>query len=371
MNDKKRRIKMIAMVVGLYGVLTACVTWQSFVREIKGTPEPNRGIEARHDIHAAEGLDCSDCHDSASGERMTFPTHETCSVCHDIPENSITDYTTFSEEVSCQMCHTRADYTVAPRIQLVTSEIKFDHEVHVAAETSCTECHENPDRQEFDYGDLMATCMACHENADHQFAGVAQTAVSASEFTSNDCAVCHNELTKDTIPEHRHGERIAHDSSSAWLKLHGQESYVDAAYCAQCHVEQEDCTTCHRLMKPANHTLAWNRKLHGAHAGWDSQSCSVCHEEDSCMKCHKETQPRSHRASFASPRNNHCVECHVPAETSCTICHETIEHRSAPRSPHDEGGGFPGNCAECHPGGLAGTAPHRINVTADCRTCHQ
>lgn len=371
MDRQKRRFKMFAATGALYALLTACATWQNFIHDIKSSALPNRGVVANHDLHAAQGLECSDCHHVSADERMSFVGHDTCAVCHDIPENSLKNPLTFVDDVSCQMCHTRDDYSVIPRQQFITEEIIFDHQVHVTAEVSCTQCHSNPDRPLERTDSLMAQCMDCHQRTTHTFSSVAQSALVAQNFYSNQCAVCHRELTKDTIPQFRHGQRIAHDSPQAWKHLHGQESYVDSAYCAQCHTEQEDCTTCHRIMKPDNHTLAWNRRLHGAHAAWDSQSCSVCHEEDSCIKCHKHTQPVSHRTSFAAPRNNHCVQCHFPPENGCMICHDSIEHRTTPRTPHGAAGGFAGDCALCHPGGVPGAVPHRNNLSADCRICHR
>lgn len=370
MNQNRRRFKLIAGVGALYVLVTACATWQAIVRDIKGKPAPNRGVYVNHDLHASEGMECSDCHDMYAGERMSLADHDTCTICHEIPEDSLLDASKYVQDVSCDMCHTRDDFSVVPTNQLITDEIIFDHELHTTAEVSCAECHGEPDYPMHTNTSLMTACMDCHEQTEHRFAGVAQSSVDASSYQANDCTVCHRELTEDTIPQYRHGQRIAHDSPQAWKKLHGQESVVDPAYCAQCHVEEEDCMTCHRTTKPDSHTLAWNRKLHGAHAVWDSQSCSVCHEEDSCIKCHKHTQPRSHRANFAAPRNNHCVQCHVPADTSCTVCHESIEHLGSPPSPHNDGG-FTGNCSECHPGGIAGTPPHRTNLTISCRSCHR
>ncbi|MFP6583623.1 MAG: cytochrome c3 family protein [Candidatus Hydrogenedentota bacterium] len=373
MSDKRRRLKVFATAGVLYSLLTACATWQSFVREVKRAPEPNRGVIANHDIHAADGLDCSDCHTVSTGERVSIVDHDICSVCHDIPDNSLTSPLTYVDDVSCKMCHTRDDYSITPRRNFITDEIRFDHQVHVTAKVSCTECHESPDRPRTYDDMLMTQCMNCHEQTSHAFSSIAKTTAKAEDFHGNECTVCHRELTKETIPEYRHGQRIAHDSTLAWKKLHGHESYVDATYCAQCHVEEEDCMTCHRIMKPDNHTLAWNRRLHGVHAGWDSQSCSVCHEEDSCMKCHSHTEPVSHTGNFGAPRNNHCVQCHFPAETEigCAVCHESIDHRSAPTTPHDDDLNFPGNCALCHPGGIPGAVPHRNNLSTDCRTCHQ
>jgi hypothetical protein len=370
MNQKQRRLRTFITVAGLYTLLTACATWQSLVREIKGEPVPNRGILVNHELHAAEGLDCSDCHEMSAGQRMSFVDHDTCSVCHEFPEVDLADASRFVDEVSCKKCHTRDDFSAAPQQQFIADEIKFDHQVHATAEVSCATCHEEPDRPRHYSDGLMAECMDCHQQPSYTFASLAETTIEAAGFSANECSVCHRELTKDTIPKFRHGQRIAHDSAQAWTRLHGQESYLDATYCATCHVEEEDCMTCHRVMKPDNHTLAWNQRLHGAHAQWNSQSCAACHEEDSCAECHQHTEPRSHRAGFGTPSNNHCVQCHFPVESSCAVCHESVEHRTAPRTPHDADGGEPGNCALCHPGGVAGAAPHRFNASVSCLACH-
>ena len=370
-TQQKRRWPKIAAIVALYGLVSACTTWQSIVREVANNPEPNRGVRVNHALHAQEGLDCSDCHEVSEGARVSFVNHETCAMCHDIPEVDYADTSRFIEDVSCKMCHVRDDFSIEPRLQLVSDEVKFDHQVHLNAEVSCADCHENPDKPRHFSDNLMNECMTCHAKADHVFASVAQTAIEADAFTSNECSVCHRELTQDTIPMFRSGRRIAHDDEQAWLRIHGHEAWADQTYCATCHVEQEDCTTCHNVMKPQNHTVAWKDRLHGFHAQMDSQSCSVCHEETSCMDCHMHTEPRSHRGGFAAPRNNHCVQCHVPVEDGCAVCHENIDHATAPRTPHDAEGGNPGNCAQCHPGGIPGRPPHHVNVTISCLACHQ
>lgn len=368
----KHKYQMITAVVAVYTLLTACSTWRHVLIPEKFAPAPNRGILVNHELHVNEGLDCTDCHEVIAGERVSFFDHETCMLCHEIPENSIAEPVKFKQDNSCRMCHTRADYSVLPDRQLITDEMKFDHEIHLLAEVDCTTCHQLPDKPMPNTGVLMAQCMECHQQTEYEYSGVAQTNLTADVFKANDCSVCHKELSKETIPTHRHGRRIAHDKTGVWKKAHGVEAALDMSYCSQCHTdEQDDCMKCHRVSKPTNHTAAWNRKQHGLHAQMNSQSCSVCHEEDSCVKCHKNTAPRSHRASFSAPRNNHCASCHVPAESSCTICHESIEHRSAIRTPHDAGGGYTGNCAQCHPGGISGAAPHQINTTIGCLACHE
>ena len=359
MKRYSSQVKVAATVAMLYAVLVACSTLREMTRAT-----PNRGILVNHELHAQEGLDCTDCHEFAPNQRASFAGHETCSICHEIPEDVISD-------ASCALCHTRTDYSVAAKLVVLTDEIKFDHLVHASANVSCADCHADPDRQPLPAGRLKPLCMDCHEQTPLAPVLIAGSDAGPAAFQQNECAVCHREIGLDTVPTHRHGERIAHDSPHAWETMHGLASQADPEFCAHCHDEQENCAACHRITKPASHTPAWNRKMHGLQATWNRQSCSTCHEEDSCMKCHNSTQPTSHRGSFDSPQNTHCVQCHFPPENNCAICHENFEHRSAPPTPHDAGGGFAGNCASCHPGGISGAVPHFINLTTSCRSCHR
>lgn len=360
MGRHTTQFKVAATAVMVYAVLVACSTLREFGRSAK----PNRGVVVNHDFHAQEGLDCSDCHEFASNQRASFAGHDTCSICHEIPEDTIGD-------VSCALCHTRPDYSVAAKLVVLTDEIKFDHLVHASAKVSCAECHADPDRPPLRAGQLKPLCMECHSQPGLAFASTADSGLAEADFRANECSVCHRDLDVDTVPQFRRGVRLAHDSPHVWERVHGMESQVDPMFCGQCHDDQDDCATCHRITEPASHTASWNRKLHGLQASWDMRSCSVCHEEDSCVECHRNTQPVSHRGSFDSPQNSHCVQCHFPPENNCVICHEAIDHRSAPRSPHDAGGGFAGDCSECHPGGLAGAVPHFLNLTTSCRSCHR
>ena len=358
-NRFSTRFKVIATVVMLYAFVVACSTLREIARA-----KPNRGLLSNHELHAQEGMDCTDCHEFSAGERATFAGHDTCSICHDIPEDKVTD-------ASCSMCHTRDDYSISPRLVVLNEEINFEHTVHLSAEVSCAECHPNPDRAPLRAGELMPLCMDCHEGPDLAFASIADSGLDEVSFRANECSVCHKELDLDTVPTHRHGVRLAHDSPHVWETLHGSESLLDPKFCAYCHIDQEDCATCHRITKPASHTLTWSRKMHGLQATWNRQSCSVCHEEESCMKCHSTTQPTSHRGSFDAPQSTHCVQCHFPPENNCAICHESIDHLTATPTPHDADGGFPGDCVLCHPGGIGGAVPHFINLSTSCTFCHQ
>ena len=342
--DRYRRHIRMAVIGGLVLYLGACVAWQSTQ---SGAKKQARGLIFRHDFHVEQGLECSDCHDT-SAEGDMFPKHDLCSLCHEIPLEEPTVET-------CGHCHSEPDFAVVPREMILSDEVIFAHTPHIAAALDCTTCHPNPDEGTLATGPVMVNCMQCHEQ---------------SNVSLNACEVCHTELNLDTTPKFRAGERIPHDSPAVWALVHGRESMVDPQYCATCHDSQSFCVDCHRTTEPNDHTVTWRRSTHGLRAAWDRTKCAVCHEEDSCVKCHRDTKPRSHRAGFGSPRDNHCVQCHMPiAENNCAVCHESIEHREAPTSPHNIGL-FPANCARCHPAGAPGRAPHANNFTARCADCH-
>ena len=146
---------------------------------------------------------------------------------------------------------------------------------------------------------------------------------------------------------------------------------MDEAFCYICHDTGEAfCADCHQKNPPDDHTLSWRRRTHGLEAAWNREKCAACHEEDSCLKCHQNTKPTSHRGSFLRGMQTHCVQCHFPErDTGCAVCHQNIEHPSARRSPHALGV-FPADCARCHPGAIPDQAPHFSNSTVRCTQCH-
>lgn len=352
--------KPIAIVLAVYfvgSVLAACTV----LRENNAAP-PANGLVMNHPVHIEQGMDCSDCHDFAAGPEFAVAGHDTCVICHEIPENEPTAQ-------SCRLCHTRDDHTVNPRLAWLTEEVKFDHQIHAAAEVDCMQCHADLDGGGGRRQLTMNFCMDCHAGKPHS--GIAASDIAQAAFGNNECAVCHKELDADAVPLFRDGHRIAHDSPDVWMQLHGMESHVDPRYCMICHTEQEDCQTCHQIMAPASHTPAWTRRLHGLQARWDRQSCAACHEEESCSQCHMTTAPTSHRGSFTRGMSTHCVQCHFPARDDCAICHESAPHFTAPASPHNGDFSIPPNCAACHPGGIPGEPPHLLNLSSECNQCHR
>lgn len=343
MRERLKGSERLAAGVLVCLLLAACATLTT-MKFVRGG---DRGIRFPHPRHAEEGLDCTDCH-AIEGARAAMPNHDICGICHEIDEES-------ADKKACEQCHTRPDQQVLPRKQRLREEVLFSHEPHVAREVDCATCHPAPDKDLLPKGAVKKFCMDCHEKYDAAL---------------NECVVCHQEIRKDKVPLWRGGARISHDVPAVWEKTHGQEYRYDQAYCTLCHDDQSFCDTCHQTTPPSDHTLAWRRKPHGLRARWDRERCAACHEEDSCWKCHRNTEPVSHRGSWGHPLNHHCANCHYPPQdTGCVTCHISIEHKKAKPSPHTFGI-YPSRCGVCHPGGNPFRAPHPFNSTTTCATCH-
>lgn len=351
-----RSVLPVLLIGALCVLLAACSSQKGAVRG-----KQDRGITFPHAVHIEQGMGCTDCHsiEVPEAEEGTpasdvavplIPDHELCEMCHEITAEDETDKSV------CDFCHSRPDQFVDAVIPILDSEKIFRHQPHVDRELECTVCHEDPSVARLPGGDLMAFCLNCHSQERPELEA---------------CSTCHETLDKTTRPQYRKGFRLAHDIPEIWPRVHGRESRIDPDYCAICHEPEVQCEECHRQNAPQSHTVSWRRRTHGLRAGWDRAACSVCHEEDFCLKCHQNTKPASHRGGWTQPGNGHCSSCHFPrGQNNCTVCHETIEHRSALRSWHGLGV-YPSTCALCHPGGRPLLAPHPRNSSVGCTVCHQ
>ncbi|MBI1320244.1 MAG: hypothetical protein GC168_15060 [Candidatus Hydrogenedens sp.] len=364
MNSNSRvrilaRIAAGALALVSVSMITSCMT----AKDDAPSPEKvdnARGFKFSHALHVDAGLDdCSVCHDPAAGNptALSTPAHDLCSVCHEIPESNTEPPEDPAEREKCSFCHTRPDYSVNTWKPKLSGELKWQHAPHLTAEIACTTCHAKLDTLTLPASPMKPFCMDCHKQQENP--------------KLNECSVCHSEISKDAVPQFRHGQRVAHDSPQVWEQVHGREARIDPQYCNLCHDTQNRCDDCHSVTAPTNHTMAFKNRTHGMIASWDRNSCATCHEESTCLKCHQEKQPVSHRAGWGEPRNAHCANCHFPPERSgCVVCHENIDHEEAKPSPHIIGI-YPPNCSVCHPGGLPNQAPHILNSTVHCVVCHK
>ena len=107
----------------------------------------------------------------------------------------------------------------------------------------------------------------------------------------------------------------------------------------------------------------------------DRQGCAVCHEPDSCDRCHAEVLPMNHRGLWGAPQDSHCLSCHFPLQSEgCIVCHkDAASHLLAtplplnplpPIPPHNPAM----NCRQCH--GISAPLPH-MDKGDECTLCHR
>ena len=180
-----------------------------------------------------------------------------------------------------------------------------------------------------------------------------------------ECSICHDDgRTRDTRPSW-------HDTN--WVKEHGKVvmryGFKAQSTCTVCHTE-EQCTKCHQQNPPENHNMYWKLRGHGLTMGLNRNQCAACHRSDFCERCHSETTPVSHRAGWGAPTDQHCLSCHFPIQAAgaqqCAVCHQsTPSHDTAPARPNNSLHGAGAHCLDCH-------APlHHPNNGMDCTICHQ
>lgn len=147
---------------------------------IFGMPEKARGwapeqpIKFSHVTHVQiNKMECQYCHwNVGKSEFATIPEVELCMGCHklvktDSPEiKKLTDYYNKGEPIPWVKVHVTPDF------------VKFSHKRHVAAGTSCQECHgqiPEMDVVERVSSMKMGWCISCHRE----------------RGTSIDCWTCH------------------------------------------------------------------------------------------------------------------------------------------------------------------------------------
>ena len=85
---------------------------------------------------------------------------------------------------------------------------------------SCELCHPNPDAGRLAADPAMPFCVECHRRMGEARSG---------------CAVCHDTITRQTIPTHRRGVRISHDDPERWSTEYAEAHQNDPVFCGYCH----------------------------------------------------------------------------------------------------------------------------------------
>lgn len=300
----------------------------------------------------------------------------------------------------------------------------FNHAIHVAADMSCTDCHEGAEGEDQAGLPEIELCEGCHEIEDNeayakwvesepkedgsvvisreQLKGFRDvTAPHAIHYAGEvTCDICHGDiaesekilentiLSKEMCMECHEGDFDCSDCHSVirkttkpsshwreWVGKHGRTAVTESGSvnkrCILCH-EESACHECHRTRRPASHGGGWKR-FHGSEVDTEFElqenRCYFCHRQLDCKKCHKTESPSSHTASWRT--RTHGLHAETDRD-SCLVCHKQAYcsgcHRAAPPRPRDGAHVSGADCSSCHALLDHGT---RSSENFECAKCHR
>ncbi len=303
----------------------------------------------------------------------------------------------------------------------------FTHDVHIKRGYTCAVCHERfphgggatdePDMtscfrchgvQHTEQGEAApAACDACHPPGfelvpdDHTAAFIStEHGRPATEdllecltcHTSAFCAECHR--AEKRLPDGSYSEEVIPDDhrADAWMSTHGEPFLLSGeATCSICHTN-ESCSRCHPTVMP--HPTTW-LSTHTT-SGYMPDDCKVCHRDrdwcqechhdpdrsqelvaENCVNCHPEMRKDFSdisKAKLAEHAAHFDVEDHVGRPHRCDDCHDklTAARVQQPGRPSAEIGGHDIRiCYDCH-GALDGNGNEIAPWPGSdlCRRCH-
>ena len=95
---------------------------------------------------------------------------------------------------------------------------------------TCELCHPDPDKARLAADPAMRLCVKCHQSMDE---------------SRSECAICHNTITKETLPTHRARVRTSHDDLRRWETEYAEVYRKALVFCAYCHDEPFEPATEH------------------------------------------------------------------------------------------------------------------------------
>ena len=140
------------------------------------TPVAVQPFEFPHDVHAAQGVTCTDyCHESATkGPVAGLPSIKTCMICH---AAIATERPRIQQLAALEA---KGQDLAWQRVYGYTREahVRFDHAPHLRAKVDCSTCHGAIAQQTVALRNVdltMGFCVNCH----------------TERRASNDCLTCH------------------------------------------------------------------------------------------------------------------------------------------------------------------------------------
>ena len=280
---------------------------------------------------------CAACHGGVA-QRLSAGAHEAsrCDDCHmeggvyGLAENrlaivsmipaALLPYASVSlpaKNDSCLQCH-----DAVLREDVTLNGIRMSHREVDEDNWTCTRCHafrihaKEPDLSLRRYS--MGDCLRCH---------------NANPGNIGTCDVCHiggeqKDANRSATASLVTPWRVTHGPN--WEKTHGMG---DLATCSACHPD-DYCVRCHGMALPHPAGFA---KIHGSvvlASDDGGRGCVTCHRETTCDDCHGVTMPhpdqfvRRHPSDVEATGEAVCERCHE--RSSCDRCHVSHVHPGLP-----------------------------------------
>jgi hypothetical protein len=269
-----------------------------------------------HGRHVQETSDCAPCHEGVERAenlgRSHLPALETCRSCHEDADLAGWGWT----EIAARESRFRG----------------FSHAGHLAAGKDCRDCHGAMVDESLAVPGLgmpgHALCTECHD-------GVRE---------DDRCEACHSDLREGRLQASLREPEMLKPMSHHPGFLHDHQFAVrlDGSGCAECHRQEDFCSTCHQgeNVDFLVHGRNW-LFTHALAARKNTQDCSACHRlGDDCAECHaaRGIAPGDHyplsrwrsltaggaHAEAARRDISICAACHDEGGAgyeSCTFCH--------------------------------------------------
>jgi hypothetical protein len=361
---------------------------------IYGAAPSQNELRFSHATSKHATLPCLRCHGavrgSVSAKERNLPGEASCRPCHRETrrdgELAPTAALPPGRTAGCARCHPGYSGLGAPvRVALAEATLRFGHRLHLERGAACSDCHAMQSTR----GALprMATCMACHARrkvsnrcvvchlaekdgrlrtrfeegllkpsgslrADRHDRFFARSHASVARTDRRYCESCH-QPSSCLKGCHAGTTRPASLHPNDYVSLHVIEARREPTRCRSCHASQSFCLGCHQRVgvgretarsgfKPDTgrrfHAAAFTAQQpgpghHGRAARRNATTCSSCHREGTCIRCHgtralKQGGYSPHGPGFAwsakcralSARNQRvCLKCH-PASGRHTAC---------------------------------------------------
>lgn len=319
-------------------------------------PRPRTGVRFEHARHAK--IACLRCHASVvrsvSAADRNLPLEEVCQPCHAKETRPLSGGRPQHALAGCTTCHVgyRGGPTAPPQEPHPEARVHFSHRLHGERGVGCESCH--PLQQGSPTLPSMSTCLACHEKTR------APSRCGSCHLTTKEGLLRTRFGSEILLPR---GTLRADAHDAGFRRQHAAQARRAPSYCASCHAS-EQCLRCHNgTLRPLELHRGDYASFHAQDARRDQPRCASCHRSQTfCLGCHQRSGVASsagggfkpstglvfHPPGFSSvvPGPTHhahaarrnlrtCTSCHT--EESCIRCHGSRGVGKGGFSPHGPG----------------------------------